>query len=139
MFRQSLPAPIPLCFSALRRHSVAARAPCRGPSRKPPEQPLTWLWPHLLEQSPGIELPATKPSPQEVTEAEPTSSALTVRAPHRRPRTSGRAPTQLIVPRALPYPHAARRQLQLQPLPLLRPLTDAPPHSMCAAVKPLLW
>jgi hypothetical protein len=71
-------------------------------ARQPPEQPLTRLRPHLPEQSPGIELPATKPSPQEVAEAEPTSSAPTVRAPHRQPRTSGRSPARPLPQRRPP-------------------------------------
>jgi hypothetical protein len=71
----------------------------------------TRLWPHLLEQCPSIELPTTKSSLQEVTKTEPTPSTPAVRAPHRRPRTSGRSPTQPTMPRALPHPHAAHRQL----------------------------
>jgi hypothetical protein len=71
--------------------------------------------------------PRAKPSPQEVAKAEPTPSALAVRAPHRQPCTSGHPPAQPIVPQALPRPRAARRQLQLQPLSVLRPLTDEPP------------
>jgi hypothetical protein len=80
---------------------------------------VTRLRPHLPEQCPGIELPTTKLSPLEFAKIELTPSAPTVRAPHRRPRTSSRSPAQPTMPRALPRPHVAHRQLQLQPQSLL--------------------
>jgi hypothetical protein len=95
VFPSSLRHPISIPISPLHRvifshRSAAARARHQGPPCRPPEQPPTRLCPHLPEQCPGIELSATKPSPQEVDKAEPTPFAPAVRAPHRRPRTSGR-------------------------------------------------
>jgi hypothetical protein len=111
--RQLLPALRPVSFSPLRcaiqfpspsrlcivlSSPAAARARRQCPLCRPPEQPPACLRPHLPEQCPSIELPATKPSPQEVTKAEPTPFAPDVRAPHRRPHTSGPPAAQLPVP-----------------------------------------
>jgi hypothetical protein len=82
---------LPLHHALFSRRSVVARARRQGPSCRAPEQPPMRLQPHLPEQCPGIELLATKSSPQEVAKVELTPSAPAVRAPHRRPHTSGRA------------------------------------------------
>jgi hypothetical protein len=86
-FPSSLCHPISIPISPLHHvlfshRSTATRARCQGPPCRPPEQSPTRLRPHLPEQCPGIEQPATKLSPQEVTKFEPTPSTPAVRAPH---------------------------------------------------------
>jgi hypothetical protein len=136
---RTLLPPFRCCSCAMSRSA----APCR-----PPEQPPSRLRPHILEQCPGIELPPTKPSPQEVTKVESTSFTPAVRALHRRPYTSGPAdramsfafspccspttpaPTSVVPP----APHRRSSPLDVrrcgEPFPSLLPLIS-PPRCQC--------
>jgi hypothetical protein len=93
----------------------------------------TRLRPHLPEQCPRIELPTTKPSPQEVTKLEPTPSAPAVRAPHRWPtppavpRPSWPCHELCLIPMLLTDNSSSNLSHSSGPSPTLLPTRHAPP------------
>jgi hypothetical protein len=138
IFPSSLRYPVSIPISPLHRtlfsrRFAVARVRHQGPPCRPPEQSPVHLRPHLPEQCPSIELPATKPSPQEVTKAEPTLFALTMRAPHRQPahpavpRPRRSCHELCLIPMLLADNSSSNLRRSSGPSPALLPTRRAPP------------